>query len=350
VSGIQGFDDHQRAFLKVQDGCDAHCTYCIIPRLRPDLRSKPIEVAVTEARELVRHGHKEIIVTGIFLGAYGHETAIRRRFGGDGAPLADLVAALADVTGLERLRLSSLEPGDVSEALLDVLASRPNCVPHLHLPLQSGSETVLRRMNRQYTRDDYAAMLDRVRARLDRPAITTDVIVGFPGETGADFEASVEIARHAGFCKIHAFPFSPRKQTAAARWHTAFVPAKEIQARLRTLAAVEADESLQFRRKFMGRTERVIVEASCPGDEDPCRPLHHGRSDRYFRVHFEDDPHDAIGVAEGDMVSVRIDRVTPGRTVGTVLRPDSTNYPLPVLVRTADRASHHDTVPIASGR
>ncbi|RME38412.1 MAG: radical SAM protein, partial [Planctomycetota bacterium] len=190
VERIESFAGHQRAFLKIQDGCDAHCTYCIIPRLRPRVRFKPIAAVVDEARRLVAAGHREIILTGIFLGAYGRTTALRKRWGrrSGRSPLARLVEALCDVDGLERLRLSSLEPGDVDASLLDVLATRKPCVPHLHLPLQSGSERILRRMNRQYTRDDFLRMIDRVRAALDRPAITTDIIVGFPGETDADFE------------------------------------------------------------------------------------------------------------------------------------------------------------------
>ncbi|MEK6799976.1 MAG: radical SAM protein, partial [Planctomycetota bacterium] len=167
---IEAFAGHQRAFLKVQDGCDAHCTYCIIPSLRPRLRWKPIGAAVDEARSLLRAGYREIVVTGIFLGAYGRETAIRKRFTPVGSPLAELLAALAGVEGLERIRLSSLEPGDVDEPLLEVLATCRNCVPHLHLPLQSGSGDILRRMNRQYDAEDYLAMIDQVQAALDRPA------------------------------------------------------------------------------------------------------------------------------------------------------------------------------------
>jgi len=330
---IQAFDGHQRAFLKVQDGCDAYCTYCIIPQLRSDMRSKPVDLAVREAGDLVRHGHKEIIVTGIFLGAYGRETAIRKRFSGDRSPLASLVAALAGVEGLERLRLSSLEPGDVTDELLEILATSPNCVPHLHLPLQSGSDTILRRMNRQYTRGDYLRMLDRVGKALELPAISTDVIAGFPGETEADFEQTLDVARQAKFCKIHAFPFSPREHTAAARWQADFVPAQVVKDRLHRLEVLESDLSLRFRRRFVGRIERVIVEESRPGEQEAYEPVHSGRSDRYFRIHFEDDCDDALGIEEGDLVRVRIDRVTPGRTVGTLLRPDASGYPLPILDR-----------------
>ena len=327
-SRIDVFHGHQRAFLKVQDGCDAFCTYCIIPRLRPALRWKPIEAAVAEACGLVANGHKEIIITGIFLGAYGRETAIRKRFSGGRSPLAALVRALARVEGLERLRLSSLEPGDVDDELLDVLAEEPACVPHLHLPLQAGSPEILRRMNRQYTRDDFDAMIERTRRRLDRPAISTDIIVGFPGETDEDFEASLEAARFAEFVKIHAFPFSPRERTAAARRQKEFVKSGVAQDRMNEMARLEAELSLAYRRQFVGETERVLIEQEenivngmlIPSD------TRQGRTDRYFAVHFEDASAEA-----GDLVTVRIDRVTPSRTHGTVIRESSGRYPLAVL-------------------
>jgi threonylcarbamoyladenosine tRNA methylthiotransferase MtaB len=334
---IESFRGHQRAFLKVQDGCDAHCSYCIIPRLRPNLRSKPIEEAVAEARGLVRAGYREIVLTGIFLGAYGRPTALRKRFGPGQAPLAELVQALAGVEGLARLRLSSLEPGDVDDDLLEVLAARGCCVPHLHLPLQSGSPEVLRRMNRQYTGDAYVAMVDRVRAALDRPSITTDIIVGFPGETEADFEATLQIARYAEFSKIHAFPFSSREGTAAARWQKEFVPPAVMRERMTRLADVERECSLRYRRRLLGLVERVIVEPDRPPSpwergrgEGPSPHIRHGRSDRYFEVHFEP----ADEVRTGDLVPVRIDHVTPGRTHGTGLRRQG---PLPLTVLTPPR-------------
>jgi threonylcarbamoyladenosine tRNA methylthiotransferase MtaB len=324
---ITSFAGHQRAFLKVQDGCDAFCSYCIIPRLRPWPRSKPIKVAVAEARDLVRAGHKEIVVTGVFLGAYGRETAVRRRWARQGSPLAALVDALARVEGLRRLRLSSLEPGDVDEALLEELSAHKNCVPHLHLPLQSGSASILRRMNRQYTVAAFVEMIQRVRAALDRPAVSTDIIVGFPGETERDFEASIDIARRVEFCKIHAFPFSPRDQTVAARWRRDFVHPNVVRDRMRRLAEVERECSFRFRRRFVGQVERVIVEESgtLDGQTDEWHNVRHGRSDRYFKVHFETDE-----VRPGDLVSVRIDRVTPTRTHGRCLDASADSHPLHV--------------------
>lgn len=362
VDRIDHFAGRQRAYLKVQDGCDAFCTYCIIPRLRPHLRSKPVDVAVAEAESLVRAGYREIIVTGIFLGAYGRDTAVRKRFDPAVSPLAGLVAALAQVKGLARLRLSSLEPGDVDQSLLDVLASHPVCVPHLHLPLQSGSAEILRRMNRQYTREEFLDMIDRVRAVLDRPAISTDIIVGFPGETDADFESSLAVARFVPFVKIHAFPFSPRHGTAAARWSRQFIPASSVKDRMNRLEEVDRACSLAFRRGLIGAVERVIVERDAPTENGPRAlaraessshgewkkiddvqtlalgfedagasqtdngRLHHGRADRYFQIHFE-----AANLEPGDLVPVRIDRVTATRTHATALRPHGSRLSLPVL-------------------
>lgn len=345
VARIESFAGHQRAFLKIQDGCDAFCTYCIIPQLRPRLRSKPVKTAVAEAADLVRAGHREIILTGIFLGAYGRETALRKRWRGRRSPLAELVAALAEVEGLARLRLSSLEPGDLDESLLEVIGAHDVCVPHFHLPLQSGCENILRRMNRQYTPNEFVKMVDRVHAVLDRPAITTDIIVGFPGETEDDFQASVDLARHAKVSKIHAFPFSPREGTAAAKWRREFIDPVTVRERMQRLGEVERELSLAFRRQFIGQTERVIVESAQPFEaqafewnmkdqshsfaSNDVPVICHGRADRYFDIHFESGVH-----APGDLVSVRIDRVTPTRTHGALIEQPTGTHPLPVLSAT----------------
>jgi MiaB/RimO family radical SAM methylthiotransferase len=304
----------QRAFLKVQDGCDAHCTYCIIPRLRPSPWSKPVDDAVEEAARLVAAGHVEIILTGVFLGAYGRTTALRRRrgAGAEGAePLAQLVDALCTrVAGLRRLRLSSLEPGDLTPGLVAALRSHAQVVPHFHLPLQSGSDALLRRMNRQYTRDDFLRMIDRVRAAFDRPALTTDVIVGFPGESDQDFTRTVELVDHAAFIHVHAFSFSPRPGTAAARWTKDFVRGPVAGERIKFLRERATAHSLAFRRQFVGQTVEVLVERD--DSQQPAAP--HGRCERYFDVEF-----DAGDVRPGDFVRVRVDAVTADRTRGTCL-------------------------------
>jgi threonylcarbamoyladenosine tRNA methylthiotransferase MtaB len=303
----------QRAVLKVQDGCDAHCTYCIIPSLRPALWSKPVDDAVEEARRLVDCGHVEIVLTGIFLGAYGQPTALRRRqpHGGPG-PLGILVAALCTrVAGLRRLRLSSLEPGDLTDALVAVLRDHPQVVPHFHLPLQSGSDVLLRRMNRQYGRDDFLRMVDRVCAAFDRPALTTDVIAGFPGETDEEFCRTLEVVDYSRFIHVHAFPYSPRPGTAAARWTAGAVRGPVVNERIGLLARRGEQHSLEFRRQFVGEVVELLVEHDEHGSRSP-----HGRCERYFDVQF-----DQPGARPGDFIRVRIDEATPRRTHGTFIGP-----------------------------
>lgn len=301
---------HQRALLKVQDGCDAHCTYCIIPQLRPSLWSKPIDDVVVEARRLVDAGHVEIVLTGIFLGAYGQLTALRRRQPRETRrPLGALVEALCTrVPGLGRLRLSSLEPGDLTRDLLDVMRAHAQCIPHFHLPLQSGSDELLRRMNRQYARDDYLRMIDDVRGRFDRPAITTDVIVGFPGESDAEFARTLEVVDRVKFVHIHAFSFSPRPGTAAARWTRDFIRGPVVNERIDVLKERARRWGFEFRKQFEGEPVELLVER---GRDETTR---HGRCERYFDVYFESD-----SVKTGQLVGVRVDRVTPARTWGTVV-------------------------------
>ncbi|MHC4582096.1 MAG: radical SAM protein, partial [Planctomycetota bacterium] len=220
LPALTSFRGQTRAFLKVQDGCDGYCTYCIVPKARPFVHSKPLARALAEAQALVDAGHREIVVTGVFLGAYGQDTVRRQNWPTEsrraGNNLSDLLDKMSVLPGMGRIRLSSLEPADVTQGLLDTLCKHPNIMPHLHLPLQSGSDEVLRRMCRQYRVAQFRETIDLLKSRLDRPAITTDIIVGFPGETDTDFERTVELARDVGFAKMHVFSFSPRKGTAAA--------------------------------------------------------------------------------------------------------------------------------------
>ncbi len=320
---------HTRAELRIQDGCDAHCTFCIIPRIRKTLRSKRIPDAVEEAHRLVQLGHLEIVLTGIFIGAFGHETAIRRKQK-DAARhhLADLIDAVAQVPGLLRLRISSMEPGDVTEPLLDaMLANAPVVVPHLHLPLQSGSDAILNRMNRQYRVGQYLDMIAQVNDALTTPeglppAITTDIIAGFPGETESDFQRTVDIALRVRFLHMHVFPYSPRKGTAAARWTELQLPPQVLKSRVRQLIDLEEDPidglSIRFRRRLLGRTLRVILE-----QPDKASPGHlTGRCDQYALISIPTDR------PRGSLVHVNITDVSPDRTHGE-LAP--ANLPLTLL-------------------
>jgi len=273
---LTSFAGHTRAFLKVQDGCDGCCSYCIVPKTRPIVRSKAAEAVVAEAQALVRAGHKEIVVTGIFLGAYGQDS-VRRRNWADGRNdrLAELIEQLARIPGLARIRLSSLAPGDVTERLLDAFCGHPNIMPHLHLSLQSGSDAVLRKMCRQYDIEGFGRVVETVKTRLDRPAITTDIIVGFPGETDSDFDQTVELAREIGFAKMHIFPFSARKGTAAAKMQ-GLVDARVIKSRSQIMRDLNAELGRGFREQFIGESSEILVE----GSSDPPS----GRSERYFMV------------------------------------------------------------------
>lgn len=315
ASNLPLLDRHQhgqqRAFIKIQDGCDAHCTYCIIPSLRTNLWSKPVDAVVEEATRLVSSGHQEIILSGIFLSAYGRQTALRRRQPSDGAmPLGDLIHALCTkVKGLRRLRLSSLEPGDLTDELIAVMKQHSQVVPHFHLPLQSGSDRILRRMNRQYGRQDFLNMVNRVNRAFDRPALTSDIIVGFPGETDEDFDQTMQVVDHARFIHIHAFAFSPRPGTAAARWKADFIPSTITHQRLATLTGRAQTHSHTYRRQFLGQTVELLVEQPRhPG------PPNHGRCERYFEVHF-----DYPNTRPGDAVKVKIEEVTMQTTTGSIM-------------------------------
>ncbi len=317
---------HQRALLKIQDGCDGRCTYCIIPTLRSRLWSKPADQVVAEARALVAAGHRELVLTGIFLGAYGQPTALRRHQSPGGGRLARLIDAICQqVPDLLRLRLSSLEPGDLDHELLETLKRHPQVVPHFHLPLQSGSNRILGRMNRQYRREDYLSMIERVNVAFDRPAITTDIMVGFPGEEDDDFSQTMDVVKRAKFIHIHSFPFSPRPGTPAARWTKLLPSGRAIQERLAILNARAREHCLAFRQQFLNQTVEILVErcaagaltggtertaSECTGGTTVRR---HGRCERYFSVSFA-SAEDLTGQA----VKVRIDRVTDTATFGSL--------------------------------
>lgn len=277
------FSGHTRAFLKVQDGCDGVCSYCIIPKVRPDVQSKTIEEAIVEAKQLVSAGHKEVVITGVNLGAYGRETARRgsenlelriEKEGRKQEELKNLLTELARVPGLMRIRVSSLEPGDISNELLDVFCRHKNIMPHIHLSVQSGSDNILRRMCRQYSADELREKIALIKSRLDRPAITCDLIVGFPGETEEDFQQTVELAEWAGFSKMHIFPFSARAGTAAAKMKDRIQP-KVVKERAEILRKLGDELAYKFREQFIGENCEVLLENTNPIS---------GRCERYFTV------------------------------------------------------------------
>lgn len=302
---IHNYRGRYRAVLKVQDGCDAHCTYCLIPKLRPKPCSLPTPQVLAQAEQYIRTGHQEMILSGIFLGGYGKTTARRSRRDQPGEPLAELVRTILALPDLGRLRLSSLEPGDLTPRLLDVIADSDKFANHLHLPLQSGSDAVLRRMGRQYSTDQYRQTIDRVRTRLPDMAFTTDIIVGFPGETQSAFKQTLHLAREVGFAKIHIFPFSPRQGTPAYRWQAERPSPEAVKRRLQHLRELEIALALAFRQRFLGRVVRVLVEKTSRREENTyCL----GCADPYFPVRFAGNSD-----LNNQLVHVQIEQVSPTR-------------------------------------
>jgi threonylcarbamoyladenosine tRNA methylthiotransferase MtaB len=285
---ISRFGDHTRAFLKVQDGCDIGCSFCIIPQLRKEPRDKAIEDAVREATALTEAGYREIVVTGVSVGLYGR---------GRGSSLAEMLRNLVDIPNIGRIRLSSLHPDELTDELLDVWASSPNIMPHLHLSLQSGSDAVLHAMRRGYDSADYYSAVERARAVLDNPAFTTDVIVGFPGETDSYFKESYEFCKKVGFSQMHVFTYSPRPKTMAARMGSQIngAVAMERSERLRELGETMR---LDYHRQFVGREIDVLVERVKEGRAT-------GYSEHYIPVEL-----DAAEDSEGRIVRLAVDQAT----------------------------------------
>jgi threonylcarbamoyladenosine tRNA methylthiotransferase MtaB len=318
---LTSFQNQTRAFLKIQDGCDGFCSYCIIPTARPVVRFKIAEEILAEAAALVSAGHKEIVLTGVHIGSYGQTTVHRRRWPTAENPhLPELLDEVARVPGLMRIRLSSLDPADVTPALLDVFCAHRNIMPHLHLSLQSGSDNVLRRMARPYNSDDFRAKVALIKTHLDRPAITTDIIVGFPGETDADFEQTLALAKEVAFSKMHVFVLSSRKGTAAARMQPR-VPPEVKKERSRILRDLDRDLQSRFRAQFLGETAQVLIESATG------RPT--GRAERYFTVQVVDGRSDTSYKSyrsypsyANEILPVRIEKNAATVVLGTLV-PES---------------------------
>lgn len=246
---IKHFEAHTRAFVKVQDGCNSFCTYCIIPYVRGRSRSRTIDEVVKEVEGLVAADYKDIVITGINVGDFQD---------GDKG-LADLIKAVDRVDGIKRLRLSSIDPDEVDEDLMDAILNGKNTCHSLHIVLQSGSNVVLKRMNRKYTRQIFLDTIEKLRRASPDFTFTTDVIVGFPGETEADFEETLEVMRETRFAKVHMFPFSRRERTRAALYSNQ-VPQPVIDERKARVLQLSEQEAYALREKYVGRTMSVLTE------------------------------------------------------------------------------------------
>jgi threonylcarbamoyladenosine tRNA methylthiotransferase MtaB len=265
VSSSTRVDSRTRAFVRVQDGCNSFCSYCIVPLVRGREKSLPADGVISEIRQRVADGDKEVVLTGTEIGAYNHQ----------GVGLAGLLERILKETEIARLRLSSLQPQEITPQLLALWRDERLC-RHFHLSLQSGSDTVLERMKRRYRAADYRRAVDQIRETVPGAAITTDIIVGFPGESDAEFQESYDFAKEIRFARIHVFPYSPRPGTKAAAM-PAQVDDKTRQERSRKMRALGRASVRNFRQKFVGQTVMVLWEKETCG-------VWSGLTDNYIRV------------------------------------------------------------------
>lgn len=266
--------DRTRAFLKIQDGCSNFCTYCIIPYTRGPLKSRKLDSILSEAEKLLESGFKEIVLTGIHLGAYGKDLA-------DEIALVDVVKALLDNEKLTRLRLGSLESIELDQEILEIMNQDQRLCRQLHLPLQSGSDKILKKMNRNYTTAEFKALIDNIYAKVPGVAITTDVIVGFPGENSTDFNEAVEFIKNMNFSKIHIFPYSKRKNTPAANYAEQ-VSEEEKKKRSVYLKEISDMASAKYRNNMLNTTVEILVENITPDYAE-------GLASNYVKVYCENN-------------------------------------------------------------
>lgn len=253
-------EEHTRAYLKVQNGCNQFCTYCIIPYVRGPLTSRPQEEVLTEVRALAEKGIQEVVVTGIHLSSYGVDFGEAKNFMElEGKPLLRLLKAISQVEGIERIRLGSLEPRIITGSFAKALAEIPEVCPHFHLSLQSGCDETLRRMNRRYTSAEYLEKVKLLREVFSHPAITTDIIVGFPQETEEEFRTTCAFARQAAFAQIHVFKYSRRQGTMADAMAGQILE-KVKGERSDVLLAVENELEQEYQKLFLGCEEEVLLE------------------------------------------------------------------------------------------
>jgi threonylcarbamoyladenosine tRNA methylthiotransferase MtaB len=276
--GITYFKGHTRAFLKIQDGCNNSCSYCKVPRVRGSSRSKPLNKIIAEATRLIENGFKELVLSGICLGAYGRD--LRPKLS-----LVNALEALENLNGLLRLRLSSIEAGDISDGLIDKMAQSQRICPHLHIPFQSGDNEILKRMNRGYTFQDYSRLTRRIKARIPEIAITTDIMVGFPGEREGHFQNTIKLIRKIAPLKVHIFPYSSRNGTAAGNLKNRLNPAIVKERALR-LKEISRDCSIDYKKRFLNKKMDVLIEERVKEN----RGYWEGYTGNYIKVRVKSGP------------------------------------------------------------
>ena len=271
--GITSYSENVRAYLKIQDGCDNFCTYCLIPYRRGKMRSRSKENVVNEAKYLIEQGYPEIVLTGIHVGGYGQDL--------EGTSFSDLVDTLLSLDGMQSLRISSIEESEIDDHLISLVIDNPILAKHLHIPLQSGSGTVLKRMNRKYTPEQFVEKLQYLRKALPDIALTTDVIVGFPGETDEEFNETVETIKKCDFNMLHVFPFSAREGTGAYLMKDQIDPQVKKQ-RAHVLLKLSKELWDKYVNRFIGKDIEVLIEK-----KDTKNRVCYGHTNNYIDVKIE---------------------------------------------------------------
>jgi threonylcarbamoyladenosine tRNA methylthiotransferase MtaB len=295
---------HRRTFLKIQDGCDFFCSYCVVPMARGASRSVPEDEIVEKAVGAERDGARELVLTGVHIGLYGADT-------GRKDPLPGLIRRLHRETSRVRIRLSSIEPGELTGSLMETIVCLPRMCPHLHVPLQSGCDRTLERMRRPYRSSGYRKIIADAALRIPDICLGADVIAGFPGETSGDFEQTVRLLQDSPVNYLHVFPYSSRPGTESARW-TDDVDPPEKKKRVSRLLSLDARMREEFLSRQIGRTVDVLAES-----EDPARGVLSGRSGNYAEVQF---PGSASGI--GEIHRVAVESIRDGKAIGTRIGRD----------------------------
>lgn len=300
---------HTRAYVKIQDGCNQFCTYCIIPYVRGRIRSRSMDSVIDEISRLAEAGVKEVVLTGIHISSYG------RDMDGD-TGLADLVENISKIEGIERIRLGSLEPGIITEEFAHRIKAVDKLCPHFHLSLQSGCDSVLRRMNRKYTCSEYMEKCELLRKVYKNPAITTDVIVGFPGETEEEFECTRKYLEDINLYEMHIFKYSQRKGTPAATMPNQVDPSVK-NSRSDVLLAISEHNKHAYQDLFVGTTVKVLVEELV---EKNGEEYMRGHTERYMDVHISTEGITDPQSFKNRIVEVMYEKTTAGEYVGKINR------------------------------
>lgn len=289
---ISNFCGHTRAFLKIQDGCDNFCSYCKVPLVRGRSRSRPLNLIVQEAENLVKNGFKELVLCGICLGAYGR--GLQNQIG-----LVNVIEELEKINGLLRFRLSSIEVADISNELVQKIAESQKLCRHLHIPLQSGDDEVLKMMNRKYSQRDYLCLIQKIRSFIPEIAITTDVMVGFPGESQKNFQNTVRLIKEILPLKVHIFPYSRREGTIAANFKVTSSP-ELIRERVDYLKGIAETCAFKYKNRFLHKEMEVLIEERTKG----ISVFWEGYTDNYIKILVESNQN-----LKNQLISVTSDRI-----------------------------------------